>query len=59
MTRARADVIVNHVNPSLEEGQGTSQGIFAADREEKPQKACQRIDHWAEGDAVITISSGL
>lgn len=54
ITKVRADAIVNPANTSLEEGRGTSRGIYVAAGEEKLREACQRIGHCDEGKAVIT-----
>lgn len=54
ITKVRADAIVNPANTGLEEGRGTSRGIYVAAGEEKLREACQRIGHCDEGKAVIT-----
>ncbi len=54
ITKVRADAIVNPANTSLEEGRGTSRGIYVAAGEEKLREACQRIGRCDEGKAVIT-----
>ena len=43
ITKVRADAIVNPANTSLEEGRGTSRGIYVAAGKEKLREACQRI----------------
>ena len=54
ITKVRADAIVNPANTSLEEGRGTSRGIYVAAGKEKLREACQRIGRCDEGKAVIT-----
>lgn len=54
ITKVRADAIVNPANTSLEEGRGTSRGIFVAAGEEKLQEACRKIGRCEVGKAVIT-----
>ena len=54
IARVHADAIVNPANEDLQEGRGTSRGIFQAAGEELLLAACEEIGHCSQGKAVIT-----
>lgn len=59
ITKVEADVIVNPANTRLEQGSGTSRGIYLAAGEEKMTKACRKIGHCDLGKSVITSAFAL
>lgn len=59
ITRVHADAVVNPANEQLEEGSGTSRGIFLGAGEAFLKEACRKIGYCRAGSAVVTPAFGL
>lgn len=59
ITRVHADAVVNPANEQLEEGSGTSRGIYLGAGEALLKEACRKIGYCRAGSAVVTPAFGL
>jgi len=59
IAKVKADAVVNTANTALEEGRGTSRGIYLAAGEEELTRACRAIGHCGIGQAVMTDGFAL
>ncbi|MDX1359429.1 MAG: macro domain-containing protein, partial [Clostridia bacterium] len=59
ITKVDADAIVNAANPNLKMGAGVCGAVFAAAGRDKLSKACDKIGHCNDGEAVITKGFNL
>ena len=59
ITKVDADAIVNAANPNLKMGAGVCGAVFTAAGKDKLSKACDKIGHCNDGEAVITKGFNL